>query len=57
LAADQHFAEAQFDYAVCLANGIGVAIDLTKAAHYYELAADQNLPEAQFNYAICLEIG
>jgi TPR repeat protein len=57
LAADQHDAQAQFNYAVCLTHGEGVHLDLINAAKYYKLAADQHIPQAQFNYAVCLTHG
>ena len=55
--ADKGVPKCQYNYAVCLAKGIGVPIDEKAAAHYFELAANQNLPEAQFDYADCLEYG
>jgi TPR repeat protein len=35
LAGDQGFAEAQYNYGICLQNGDGVPIDLRGAAHYF----------------------
>jgi TPR repeat protein len=57
LAADQGNAPVQSDYAVCLANGYGVAENNTNAAKYSKLAADQRFAEAQYNYARYLENG
>jgi TPR repeat protein len=54
LAADQNHAEAQFEYAVCLSEGLGVSVDLCAAAKYYKLSADQNHAKAQFCYAECI---
>jgi TPR repeat protein/tRNA A-37 threonylcarbamoyl transferase component Bud32 len=57
LEVDQNHAPAQFNYAVCLANGRGVGVDLIQSAKYYKLAADQNHAEAQIDYAFCLGTG
>jgi TPR repeat protein len=57
LAADQHLAEAQCNYASCLANGQGVSIDLVSAAKYFKMAADQKYAAAQCNYGVCLRDG
>jgi TPR repeat protein len=57
LAADQTFPQAQFKYAVCLATGKGVGVDLIQSAKYFKLAADQNHTDAQFNYGVCLADG
>jgi TPR repeat protein len=56
-AADQGRAGAQYNFAVCLAEGRGVPIDLTGAAKYSKLAADQNDSTAQAQYGKCLEFG
>jgi TPR repeat protein len=50
-------ADAQYKYAVCLENGVGVNIDLINAAKGYKLAADHNHEEAQNHYADCLQNG
>jgi TPR repeat protein len=42
VAADQNYADAQFAYALCLANGSGLSLDVIEAPKYYKLAADQN---------------
>jgi TPR repeat protein len=48
-AADQGFAEAQFNYGVCLCEAKGVSIDFGRAVHYFKLAADQGIAAAQLN--------
>jgi serine/threonine protein kinase len=55
--ADSGSAEAQFNYAVCLENGRGVAVDLKEAAKYYKMAADQGHASGQVNYGVCLKNG
>jgi TPR repeat protein len=47
-------ANAQFHYAVRLADGDGIAMDKLLAAHYYKLSADQGHPDAQFSYGVLL---
>lgn len=56
-AADQGDAQAQFDFAMCLYTGEGVAQDMVEGAHYFKLAADQGLVGAQLLLASCLQNG
>jgi TPR repeat protein len=53
-AADRGEAEAQYEYAVRLANGDGVPVDEGRATRYYKLSADQGHAKAQFAYAFRL---
>ena len=57
LAADQGYANAQYNLGVCYYNGQGVPQDYAQAVKYYRLAADQGLAEAQYNLALCYEKG
>lgn len=47
----------QFNYGVCLENGLDVALDSAKAAEYYEVAADQEQATAHDNHGFCLTMG
>jgi TPR repeat protein len=53
-AADQNHAKAQFRYAACLSEALGVSVDRCEAAKYFKLVADRNHSEAQFRYAECV---
>jgi TPR repeat protein len=57
LAADQNHVSAQKRYAICFANGRGVATNEAETARYFELAADQNHVSTQKHYAVCLANG
>jgi TPR repeat protein len=57
LAADQNHVSAQKRYAVCFANGRGIATNETETARYFELAAGQNHVSTQKRYAVCLANG
>jgi TPR repeat protein len=50
LSADQGFANAQFNYGVCLETGSGIEMNKSLAAHYFKLAADQGHPQARLRY-------
>jgi localization factor PodJL len=50
-------AAAAYEVAVRFAEGRGVPVDLSAAAHWYERAAKQGLAPAQFRYASLLEKG
>lgn len=51
-AADQGFAQAQFNLGLMYANGKGVTRDDTEAAMWYAKAADQGLADAKINLAL-----
>ncbi len=57
MAADQGSAEDQYNYALMLSVGDGVAVDKVNAARYYKMAADQGDAKAQYNYATVLASG
>jgi TPR repeat protein len=50
LSADQGHPYAQFNYAVLLDTGDGIAMDKSLAAHYYKLSADLGTTPAQARY-------
>ena len=52
-AAEQNFAEAQYNLGVCYYAGEGVAKDQVEAVKWYRKAAEQNLAEAQYNLGFC----
>lgn len=52
-AAVQGIKEAQFRFANCCREGIGIPQNLQKAAYWYEQAANGNHAKAQRNLAIC----
>jgi TPR repeat protein len=56
-AAEQNFAAAQYNLAVCYDRGDGVAEDHVEAVKWYRKAAEQNFAEAQYNLGICYERG
>ncbi|MDE7083958.1 MAG: sel1 repeat family protein, partial [Clostridia bacterium] len=43
--------------AICYEDGVGVEIDVEKAAYWYKRAAEQGEERAQFNIAVCYENG
>jgi hypothetical protein len=49
LAADQHVADAQLHYGICLEEGQGVSQDLIGAAKYFKLAAVKYFSLPDFN--------
>ncbi len=49
LAADQGYADAQFDLGFVYANGVAVPKDNAEAVRWYRLAADQGIARAQNN--------
>ena len=51
-AAEQGFAEAQYNLGVMYANGQGVRQDYTQAVQWYRKAAEQGLAEAQYNLGV-----
>lgn len=55
--ADTGLASGQFNYALALEDGDGIAVDLKKAADYYKRAADQGHAKAQCNYGNMLSTG
>ena len=56
-AAEQGYAEAQYNLGVCYENGYGVTKDLTQAVYWYKKAAGQGLATAQFNLGVCYTKG
>ena len=56
-AADQGFAEAQYDLGFCYSTAQGVPHDKAEAVKYYRAAADQGLAEAQSALAGCYQVG
>jgi len=56
-AAEQNFAQAQFNLGVCYSEGLGVAKDEAEAVKWYRKAAEQNHVGAQNNLAVCYETG
>lgn len=57
LAADQGYADAQLDLAVCYSSGEGVAKDPVVAARLFQQAAEQGVASAQLFFGNCLEFG
>jgi len=53
IAANQSYAEAQFQLGACYDNGQGVAQDRFEAVKFYKMAADQGHARAQCNLGIC----
>ena len=51
-AAEQNFAEAQYNLGVCYDNGQGVAKDYAEAVKWYRKAAEQNHAQAQYNLGV-----
>ena len=49
--------EAQFSLAWCHQNGLGVEINLAKAAQYYWVAATQGHRDAQYQFGVCCSAG
>ncbi len=56
-AAEQNYAEAQYNLGVCYANGEGVTKDDVEAVKWYRKAAEQNYAEAQYILGVCYYIG
>jgi TPR repeat protein len=54
LTADQGCADAQFNCAILLLNGDGIAQNKSLAAHYFKLSADQGNADAQRRYDLLL---
>jgi TPR repeat protein len=54
-AAKRGFAPAQFSVALSYSRGEGIARDLAKARHWYELAAAQGDSDAQHNLDLLLK--
>ena len=57
LAADQGYAEAQFNLGLCYTNGQGVVQSHDTAVKWYKLAADQGNAVAQFYLGVSYEHG
>jgi hypothetical protein len=55
--AEQGNSAAQFNVAVLLEKGLGVARDVATAARWYRMAAEQGDPEAQYDIAVLYETG
>ena len=53
-AAEQNYAQAQYNLGVCYTHGEGVAKDPVEAVKWYRKAAEQNLAKAQYNLGFCL---
>ena len=51
-AAQQNFAQAEYDLGSCYAEGQGVMKDDAEAVKWYRKAADQNLPKAEYNLGV-----
>lgn len=56
-AAEQGYPAAQFDLAICYANGTGVEKDERQAVYWYTKAAEQEHTTAQFNLGVCYANG
>ena len=56
-AAEQGFAEAQYNLGVCYENGQGVAQNYAEAVQWYRKAAEQGDANAQYNLGVCYENG
>ena len=56
-AANQGYAQAQFNLGLCYYEGQGVVQSYEKAAYWYEKAANQGLAQAQFNLGVCYDKG
>lgn len=56
-AAQEGYAEAQYNAGRCYEKGIGTEKDLKQAVYYYHLAAAKNHSEAQFNLGNCYQKG
>ena len=56
-AAEQNFANAQYNLGVCYSKGQGVAADKAEAVKWYRKAAEQNLALAQYNLGVCYDKG
>jgi TPR repeat protein len=54
LSADQGCADAQFNYAILLLNGDGIARNKSLVARDYKLSADQGNADAQRRYDLLL---
>ena len=54
---DNGYPKSQYVYGSILEPGLGCAVNLAQAAHWYKAAADQGLAEAQYKFAYCLENG
>jgi len=57
LSAEQGYANAQNNLAVCYASGGGVEKDMKEAIRLFRLSADQGYARAQNNLAICYRRG
>jgi TPR repeat protein len=57
LAAEQDFAEAQYNLGVMLENGTGVEVNNQEAIKWYRLAAEQGYALVQYNLSVMLENG
>jgi len=47
-AAEQGYAEAQFNLGTCYSEGVGISIDLEKSIYWVAKAAEQGYVDAQF---------
>jgi TPR repeat protein len=54
-AAEQNYAEAQYNLGLGYYKGEGVAKDQAEAVKWYRKAGEQNYAEAQYNLGICYE--
>ncbi len=57
LAAEQGYADAQFNMGVMYSKGKGVPQDYKTAVKWYKLAAEQGYADAQFNLGLMYVIG
>ncbi|GAQ92188.1 hypothetical protein KFL_009420010 [Klebsormidium nitens] len=56
-AAEQGYADAQYNLGVCYSHGRGVVRNRVLAAELYSKAADQGHASAQFNLGVCHQFG
>jgi myo-inositol-1-phosphate synthase len=56
-AAEQGYAEAQYNLGCCYANGTGVTKDEVEAVKWFRKAAGQGYAEAQYNLGLCYANG
>ena len=56
-AAEQNFAQAQYNLGICYNHGEGVAKDQVEAVKWYRKAAEQNFAKAQYNLGLCYAKG
>ena len=52
-AAEQGFADAQYNLGWCYSNGTGVLQDYKQAVYWYTKASEQGYANAQYNLGVC----